>query len=564
MSSLPPHPSSVRTTGEAIVDGLLAHGVDTVFGLPGVQTYPLFDALAGAGDRIRTIGARHEQACAYMAFGYAQSTGRTGVFSVVPGPGVLNAGAGMLTALGTSSPVVCLTSDVPSDYLGRGLGHLHEMPDQLATVRSFTKWAARIDHPSQTPELVADAFYQARSGRRGPTVLAAPWDVLAERSAVAAPRVREIHTPPLDEDSFARAVELLADAKNPLIMVGGGARDAGPEVTALAERLQAPVVSFRSGRGIVPNDHPLGFTNAEGFEVWADTDVLLSIGTRRELTWFRWPDQPEGLRTINLDIDPRQHVRLAPTVALVADAREGTAHLLELLGPGTDPDRERLQRLARVRERVAREIQELQPHLDYLGAIRDVLPRDGFFVEELSQMGFASFFGFPVYEPRHFITSGYQGTLGFGFPTALGVKAGNPDKPVVSVTGDGGFLFGAQELATAVQHGLGVVTIVFNNDSYGNVKADQLRLYDRPFGSELRNPDFVALAESFGAHGHRARTPDELRATLARALDADAPAVIEVPMPLDPGASPWRFLAPASRRRQASTATSRGGQGSRA
>lgn len=549
MSSTPePRDGYARTTGQAIVDGLLAHGVDTVFGLPGVQTYPLFDALAEAGEQIRTISARHEQACAYMALGYAQSTGRTGVFSVVPGPGMLNAGAGLLTALGTSSPVVCITSDVPSDYLGRGLGHLHEMPDQLATVRSFTKWAARIDHPTQAPRLVADAFYEAHSGRPGPAVIAAPWDVLAEKAVVAAPQLREFEPPTLDEDSFARAAELLADAKNPLIMVGGGAREAGAEVTALAERLQAPVVAFRSGRGIVSNDHPLGFTSAEGFEVWADTDVLLAIGTRQELVWTRWPDRPEGLRTINLDIDPRQHVRLAPTVALMADAREGTAKLLSLAGqPSREEQEQRAERLARVRADVERQVQELQPHLAYLGAIRDVLPRDGFFVEELSQMGFASYFGFPVYEPRHFVTSGYQGTLGFGFPTALGVKAGNPDKAVVSVTGDGGFLFGVQDLATAVQYGLGVVTIVFNNESYGNVKADQLRLYDRPHGSDLVNPDFVALAESFGARGYRATSPDELRSILERALEADEPAVIEVPMVLDPDASPWRFLTPASR-----------------
>ncbi|WP_438854819.1 thiamine pyrophosphate-dependent enzyme [Agromyces sp. M3QZ16-3] len=535
-----------RSAGEAIVDGLIAHGVDTVFGIPGVQTYPLFDALAQADDRIRTIGARHEQACAYMAFGYAQSTGRTGVFSVVPGPGVLNAGAAMLTALGASTPLVGLTSEVPSIYMGRGLGHLHEMPDQLETLRSFTKWAANVGTPSQVPEVLAEAFYQANSGRPGPAVVATPWDVLAQRGPVEAPHVRRTGTPPLDHAGFERAATLLADAQNPLIMVGGGARHASTEIIALAERLQAPVVSFRSGRGIVPQDHPLGFTSAEGFERWAETDVLLAIGTRQELAWFRWPDRPDDLVSINLDIDPLQHVRLTPTLGLVADAREGAARLGELLAGESHPSR--AEEFAQLRSEVARRVQELQPHLDYLGAIREALPRDGFFVEEISQIGFASYFGFPVYEPRHFVTSGHQGTLGFGFPTALGVKAGNPDKPVVSVTGDGGFLFGVQELATAVQYGLGVITIVFNNNAYGNVKVDQLRLYDRPFGSDLVNPDFVALAESFGARGHRAHSPTELRDTLRRAIDADEPAVIEVPMPLDPDATPWRFLMPATRR----------------
>lgn len=544
-SAAPP----VQTTAQALVAGLAAHGVDCVFGLPGAQTYPLFDALAERSSAISLIVARHEQACAYMALGYAQSTGRPGVCSVVPGPGVLNACAGLLTARGTGSPVVALTGEVPTDYLGRGFGHLHEMPDQLATIRSIAKWAANVMEPAQVPGLIAEAFRQATSGRPGPTALAVPWDVLARSAPVGPTHPAAVATPPVNSAELSAATDLLADARHPMIMVGGGARHAAAAINQLATHLQAPVVSLRSGRGVVSDRDPLGFTCAAGFELWSGTDVLVAVGTRQELAWLHWPDRPAGLRTINIDIEPAQHERLQPTVAITADANDGATALLAAVQNVRAPAESRTDDFVEIkRHATAEQNAVLQPHLDYLRAIRDVLPDEGYFVEEVSQMGFSSIFGFPVYEPRHFITAGYQGTLGFGYPTSLGVKAAHRDAPVVSVTGDGGFLFGATELATAVQYGLDVVTIVFDNEAYGNVKLDQQRLYDRDYGSTLRNPDFVDLARAFGADGYRATTPGELRQTLDIALAKGNPAVVHVPMPLDSSASPWQFIRPATRR----------------
>jgi acetolactate synthase-1/2/3 large subunit len=562
-----------RSTGQALVDGLLAHGVDTVFGLPGVQTYPLFDALGERSAEITLVGARHEQACAYMALGYAQSSGKVGVCTVVPGPGILNAAAGLLTAAGTGTPVVCLTSDVPTAYAGRGMGHLHEMPDQLATVRSFVKWAETIRHPAQAPALLAEAFAQAVSGRPGPVVLQAPWDVLGAVAEVPAPRVRPPDPPPpVDGPAVRAAADLLAGARNPMIMIGGGARPAGAEVRSLAELLGAPVVAQRGGRGVLRDDDPYAFTGAAGFERWADTDVLLMLGTRGELTWFRWPARTPGPRLLSVDLDPRQHVWRDPAVALTADARDAAAALVGLLrdrnaGDRYEDDRgerrpdsgdraageretagprtSRAAEFAEIKRRFRAEVaSRLRPHADYLAAIRAALPEDGYFVEEISQVGFASLFAFPVYAPRHFVTAGHQGTLGFGFPTALGVKAAHRDRPVVSVTGDGGFLFGAAELATAVQHGLGVVTVVFDNSAYGNVKADQDRLFGRDVGSVLRNPDFVALAQAFGADGVRVESPGDLRDVVAGALATGRPTVVHVPMPLDPAVTPWTYLTP--------------------
>lgn len=539
------------TGGEAIVQALLAHGVDTMFAIPGVQTYALFDALQRAGARIRIIGPRHEQTTAYMAFGYAKSTGKPGVYSVVPGPGILNASAALCSAYGASAPILCLTGQVPAAFIGSGKGHLHELPDQLATLRTLTKWAARIEHPSEAPALVAEAFRQMGSGRPRPVALEMPWDVFGLQAPVGRIEPATLRpAPEPDGELIERAVSLLKSAVNPMIMVGSGAQHASREVTELAERLQAPVVSFRGGRGVVSDEHPLGFTCAAGFKLWAHTDVLIGIGSRLELQWFRWPDPPSNLKIINIDIDPTQTPRIRPEVAIVGDARAAVAQLLAgVQRAGLHPASRREQFQA-LKDGVLAEAAKVRPHMAYLGAIRRVLPRDGFFVEEICQAGFTSYFGFPVYHPRTFVTCGHQGTLGFGFPTALGVKAGNPDKAVVSIAGDGGFMFGVQDLATAVQYHLNVVTIVFNNRAYGNVLRDQQRLFaGREIGARLRNPDFVKLAQSFGVPACTVSTPEQLERELARALDGDAPALIEVEIETGTEVSPWEFLMPPPRGR---------------
>lgn len=535
-----------QTGGEAIVGSLLRHGVEKVFAIPGVQTYGLFDALHQAGERIAVFGARHEQTTAYMAFGYAKSTGRPGVFSVVPGPGVLNTAAAIASAHGASAPILCLTGQVPSDFIGSGKGHLHELPDQLATLRSITKWADRISHPSQVPQQMDEAFRRMTGGRPRPVALEMPWEVFSTSALVEAGEAPEPPAvPQADPDLVEAAARLLKDARNPMIMVGSGAQHAADEVRSLAELLQAPVVSWRGGRGIVADDHPLGFTCAAGSRRWAETDVLIGIGSRLELQWFRWPTLNKAMRIINIDIDPEQMPRIGPAVGIVGDAAATTRALAEAVGRSGRRANARRDDFEAVKRRVASEIDKVQPYVGYLRAIREVLPRDGFLVEEICQAGFASYFGFPVYTPRSFVTCGHQGTLGFGFPTALGVKVGNPGKAVVSLAGDGGFMFGVQELATAVQYGINVVSVVFNNNAFGNVLRDQQQRFGgREIGSRLHNPDFVKLAESFGVAGYRARSPAELRRTLERALGLDAPALIEVPVDHASEVSPWEFLMP--------------------
>jgi len=536
------------TAADAIVQSLIAHGVDTVFAIPGVQTYHLFDAFARNAEHMRVIGPRHEQTTAYMAFGYAKSTGKVGVYSVVPGPGVLNSTAALCSAYGASTPVLCVTGQVPSAYIGSGKGHLHELPDQLATLRTLTKWAERIEEPAQASRLVAEAFLQMRTGRPRPVALEMPWDVFGMQAPVQPVTPRAVTQTEPDPDAIERAARLLRNAHNPMIMVGSGAMHACDEVLALAEALQAPVVPFRSGRGVVSEAHPLGFNCAAGFKRWAETDVLVGIGSRLELMWFRWPGKPAGLKIINIDIDLEQVPRLGPDVAITADAKTSTARLLAAV-ERTGPRRaSRLDEMQGVKARTWQETQKIQPHVEYLAAIRDVLPNDGFFVEEICQAGFTSYYGFPVYRPRTFVSCGHQGTLGFGFPTALGVKVANPGKAVVSITGDGGFMFGVQDLATAVEYGINLVTVLFNNNAYGNVLRDQARLFGgQVLGSRLRNPDFVKLAESFGMAGVRASSPAQLCRELEVALASDAPALIEVPVDAASEVSPWEFLMPAAR-----------------
>ena len=415
--------------GEAIVNGLVAHGVDTVFGLPGAQIYGLFDAFHQA--QLKVIGARHEQACGYMAYGYARSSGKPGVFSVVPGPGVLNAGAALLTALGANEPVLCLTGQVPTAFLDKGRGHLHEMPNQLATLRTFVKWAERIEYPDAAPALVSRAFQEMLSGRRGPVALEMPWDIFTQRADVGPSKPFDaLPAPQPDTERVKAAASLVAASKTPMIFVGSGAIHARDEILELAELIDAPVVAFRSGRGIVSNAHELGLTMAAAYKLWPKTDLMIGIGTRLELpTMSRWPFQPDGLKSIRIDIDASEMRRYTPHVAVIADSQAGTRDLLAAVRKvGYTKTSGRRAAIRGATAAAQEEIQQVQPQMAYLNILREVLPPNAIVTDELSQVGFASWYGFPIYQPRTFITSGYQGTLGSGFPTALGAKVANPDR----------------------------------------------------------------------------------------------------------------------------------------
>ena len=532
------------TGGDALVAGLRAHGIDTVFGLPGAQTYGLFDALHRSD--IKLIGARHEQACGYMAFGFARATGRPSVFTVVPGPGVLNAGAAALTAFGCNEQVLCLTGQVPTAFLDGGSGHLHEMPDQLLTLRSIYKHAERIESPGGAALAVARAFQTMKAARPGPAALEMPWDVFTQTAELGPSLVLlPLPTPPLDMDRVEEAARLIGKSLAPMIFVGSGAMHAPDEILRLAERLQAPVVAFRSGRGIVSNAHELGLTIAEAYPLWHDTDLVIGIGTRLEVPRWRWPYRPSGQKTIRIDIDPAEMRRSRPDVPLVADAREAVIALLAAVEREEKTVRSRLPAIRQARATVALQIRDIQPQIGYLEVLRRAMPAEGIVTDELSQVGFASWYGYPVYRPRTFLSSGYQGNLGSGFATALGAKVAFPDRPVVCICGDGGFMFGVQELATAAQHGINVIVLLFNNDAFGNVLRDQMTGFGgRVAGAVLKNPNFVQLAQAFGIRSERLATPARLAQVLETAIASDSPWLIEIDVNGSIEANPWRFIHP--------------------
>jgi acetolactate synthase-1/2/3 large subunit len=528
------------TSADLIAETLVRHGVDTIFAVPGEQIDPLFAALADRREQIRVLHTRHEQGAGYMAYGYARATGRPGVYAVVSGPGLLNTTAALATGYAGNAPMLCIAGQVPADMIGRGLGVLHATPDQPAVMRALTKWTTRVERPEDGGRVVAEAIRRARSGRPRPVAVEVPTDVLGGGTDAEPVDPESADPPPAPEPSAVRAAAaLLAEAQAPLIVVGGGAVDAGPELRAVAELLQAPVVSHISGRGVLGAEHPLAVTAPVGNRLWADADAVLAVGTRLFQPQTQWG--LDELAVVRVDIDPAEINRVrSPAVPIVADAKEALAALAAELERKDVERPSCASRLAALRQQVAAEYGHLQPQLDYLDAIRAELPADGFFVDELTQVGYVARFAFPVLQPRTYVPSTYQGTLGFGFPAALGVKVANPDRAVVCVCGDGGFMYGVQELATAVLHGIGVVTIVFNDGSYGNVERSQQEAFGHAIGTDLHNPDFVQLAELFGAVGARARTPHELRTKLRRALTHRGPTLIEVPVGEMP--SPWRFI----------------------
>jgi len=528
------------TTAEAATAALLTHGVTQIYGLPGTHNDDLFDAFYQVRDRLRFVHARHEQAGAFMALGASLVTGKPQVFSVVPGPGLLNAGAAILTAQAMNAPIVGLVGQIPQREIDRGHGYLHEIRDQLGLARHIAKFAARIDSAADAPRLVAAAFAEAQRGRPGPVILECGMDVWGRKGAVAqldAPL--SIEAPPVDADAVARATEILSKAKHPIVVVGGGAQGASAEVTALAEALEAPVIAYRRGQGVVSARHRLSVNLPVGHRLWKDADAVLAIGTRLLIQQTQWGTDA-NLPIVRIDIDPEEPARLnSPAVAIVADARDAAAALLRAL-PAHNIKRAPAD-LAAHRAWLAERLSRLEPQASYLRALRNALPENGIFVDEVTQLGFASRLAFPVYAPRTYFSPGYQDALGWGYGTALGVKAARPDLPVLAISGDGGFLYQATELATAMHHDIAVVVVVFDNSAFGNVRLLQKeRFGGRLIADSLTNPDFVKFAESFGANAYRATTAPVLERAVKDAFAAGRPALIHVPCGEMP--SPWDMI----------------------
>jgi acetolactate synthase-1/2/3 large subunit len=532
-----------KTGGEAVVDALIAHGVHTLFGLPGVQNDWLYNALYDAQDKIKVIHTRHEQGTAYMALGYTMATGEPMVYSVVPGPGVLNASAALATAYGLNAKVFCLTGQIASQHIGKGRGVLHEINHQPEVLRGLTKWTGTALHPYEVGRKVAQAFSEMNSGRPRPVALEIPMDVLKMKADVPDTHPLPTQMPIVDEDTITEAGKLLGNAKRPMIFVGGGAQGVSEEVTKLAEMLQAPVVGYRTGQGVLDGRHYLSLHTPPAHEYYKTTDVVLAIGTHMRIPLQRWGTD-SNMTIIRIDVDnDAMHRIKQPDLPIVAQAEDALPLLLEAASKHNIKRDSVKDEMLTIKTKWAKSVAYLEPQNTYLRIIREELGEDGIFVDELTQVGFAARINYPVYKPRTFISTGYQGTLGYGFPTGLGVKVAKPSTPVISIAGDGGFMFTVQSLATAVQHKIGLVTILFNNNAYGNVQTMQIRDYgERVIATNLLNPDFVKLAEAFGANGFRATTEKELRQAIKSGFASDLPTLIEVPIGETPSVDRFRNM----------------------
>jgi acetolactate synthase-1/2/3 large subunit len=537
--SVPTTPTRM-TGGQALARQLALEGVEVIFGLPGDQ---LMHALDGLYDErsIRYVVTRHEQGTTYMADGYARTSGRPGTAMVVPGIGVYNAGAGLATAYACSSPVLLLAGQVNRDGIGRDLGLLHDIHDQLDVVRPITKWAQRVLDPAAIPAAVREAFRQMTTGRPRPVEIEIPPETFAEEADVALVPPVPSETPGADPDQVARAAALLHGAARPLVVAGGGAVLGGttPALTALAEHLQAAVVTTREGKGAIDDRHPLSvgtmWVNRRLRPTLDAADVVLAVGTRLQGFGFG-----ASTRIVHLDVDPDQIGRNTPVeVALAGDGRATCEALLAALRDLGDARPSRAAETTAARRAVEADLRAIGPAGAMVDALRAAIPEDGVIVPDTTTMGYMCHMLLPVYGPRTYLSTSYMGTLGFAYPTSLGAKVARPDVPVVAVVGDGGFGFTATELATAVQHDLPTVTVVFDDGAYGNSNRDQReRFGGREYGTTLRNPDWAMLAKAFGAEGVRLGDARHLGDAVREAV-ADAARSTVVVCPMDRLPSPF-------------------------
>ena len=534
-----------RTGGEWVVEALRAEGVRHVFGIPGIHNLAVYDALLGQSE-ITHVLARHEAGAAFMADGYARASGRIGVILTTTGPGATNTITPLAESYAGSIPVAVIMSDVLSSMVGRDAGSLHEVPNQIECFRPVTRMAEALTRADEISATIAGAFDLLRTGRPGPVAISIPYDFLSAE-VEAAVRPSGGRRPPCHVADIAEAARRLRAARRPLLVAGGGVVSAGAEaeLRALAGRLGAPVITTVMGRGAISEDDPAWHAvmpNRRATEdVFRAADVVLAVGCRFAarstqgllLNLSFSPDQT----LIHLDLDPTVIGKLfRPQIAIVGDARDGLARLLETLGQGTPAVTWDPAWLARLKTAAsplyAPEIAGL------IRTLRDALPRDGIVVNDQTGINYWMEWRFPVLRPRTFLYPVGSATLGYGLPAAIGAQIAWPDRPVVAVLGDGGFMFSVNELATAVKYRLPIAILLMNDDRYGAIKWLQEKMFKRWGETELANPDFPALARAFGARGERLSGIDSLPSALARAFKGDGPTLLELPMTIDP---PWEM-----------------------
>ncbi len=521
------------TCGEALMHLLEQYGVDTVFGIPGEHTLELYRGIETSN--VRHVLVRHEGGAGFMADGYARATGRPGVCTLITGPGVTNAATPLAQAYADSVPVLLISSANRSESLGKGWGCLHEITDQRAVTAPLTAFSFMVRTPEDIPEMIAQAFTVFYSRRPRPVHISIPIDLLGAPVDCAWTAAKLPALPQAPMSAIKEAAALLAVARRPVMLVGGGAQDAGPCVGQLAERLDAAVISSNAGKGVVPESHPLslggGLITKAVRDFLETADVIVSVGCEISET-----DSFEDYLTINaklirIDIDPSKFNNIYPAeVAVQGDARSSVMSLIDALEECSLVNgRNMAGALTRVRKRQKADLTDVErQHKRLLLTLRSVLPPDTIMMGDIAQLVYTGSAVMPTDMARTWFYPAGLGTLGCALPGAIGAKVALPDRPVVALVGDGGFLFTIQELATAVEEGLSIPIILWNNDSLAMIRDGMVKRGISQIGVNPKNPDFVKVADGFGCATSRPRSLEDFASAVEAAMKVDKPTVIEV------------------------------------
>jgi acetolactate synthase-1/2/3 large subunit len=516
-----------RNGGAAVVETLAAHGVDTIFGIPGTHNLELYRHFGTNG--VRAVTPRHEQGAGYAAEAYARVSGRPGVVVTTSGPGLTNAMTAAATAYAESQPVLLLSSGMPTGSEGRDLGQLHETKNASGAMDRLVEWSRRVNSADEAASAVSEAFAGFTGRRRRPVHVEIPVDVL-EQGWTGEPRIGTPAAPPsADRDTVRRVAELLAAADRPLIIAGGGTVDAQTELTALAEAIGAPVATTVNGKGAVDETHPLSIGASVRLRALqkaaADSDALLIVGTELGDSDL-WGGQIRGRVIIRCDIDPAQLDKNCPADhALLGDAAVTLNSLLGAL-PSKPAGGERHAAGLRTACRDEAAV-DAGLYAEINAAVRAALPADAALTGDSSQVTyFGSVHCFDVPAPRRFCYSPGFATLGYGLPAGLGAAIGRPDAPVAVLLGDGALMFSVQELTTIVEQRLSIPIVVVDNGGYREIQDQEAARGIPPIGVRLRTPDLAPLAVAMGANGIRTTSTADLSDLVSAALGADGPTVI--------------------------------------
>ena len=530
------------TGGEAVVQTLVAEEVEAVFGLPGTHALAMFDALQDAPS-IRRITTRHEQGATFMADGYARASGDIGVCLLSTGPAAANSITAMSTAYADSSPVLNISSQMLTADVGDGRGYLHDVSDQLGAFAHVTGWSARAKSVTAVPWLVHEAISKMRTGRPRPAALEVPKDVLdATGEATVLPRSPRV-VPSPDPRQVAQASDMLLRARRPVIWAGGGAAQASEQIARLAESLEAPVLTTATGKGTLPDTHPLalGAIAAQHPAVWeylSGCDLVLVVGSKlgpNDTAAWKLP-LPEAL--VHIDLDPAVIGRTYPaTLAMVSDARQALEALLRTVEASIGERTSRADEVAGLRASFRQMMLERSEEaVALIDEIRAAVPPGGVIAGDVTISTSWASLMLEVDHPRNFMKPG-SGALGAGLPLAMGAKVARPESPALAICGDGGFMYTAAELSAAVQSGINVVALVVNDSKFGILEPQQIEQFGRTTMVDLHNPDFVKLAESFGAYGVCVDSVTEVGQAIRAAFAEERPAVVElrtsIPFPYD-------------------------------